>query len=196
MGCRQLLARSVDTQGKPTSTPRAHTHRLSLSSGVSLGVPRDRRLCSKEVTARRKDKRKEQEGLPQEVSRLQQRRGGRGEDGETTQRTRDNRCRSPAPPPAGPPRQGPPPFRHRPLGPCGRKGSWELPPAASAWVWGCPSSRPGTLSLGPDGAQGSGQTATLPTECGEPPVSPLPPCPALVPHRLQEPIRTRPGLAP
>lgn len=33
----------------PTGT--AHTHRLSRSSCVSPGVPRDRRLCSKEVTA-------------------------------------------------------------------------------------------------------------------------------------------------
>jgi hypothetical protein len=39
-----------------TEIPQLHTHRLSRSSCVSLSVPRDRRLCSKEVTAREKRK--------------------------------------------------------------------------------------------------------------------------------------------
>lgn len=33
---------------------QTHTHRLSRSSCMSLGIPRDRRLCSKDVTVKRR----------------------------------------------------------------------------------------------------------------------------------------------
>ena len=41
-----------EAQGPLSTPPSTHTHRLSRSSCVSPGVPKDRRLCSKEATAR------------------------------------------------------------------------------------------------------------------------------------------------
>lgn len=115
----------------PRACTRSHTHRLSLSSCVSFGVPRAWRLCSKEVTAKRKGQASGAEGpppadpqTPGHIPHPQQRQGKKPKDmgaeaKETTvtvsSQGQDSCGHSPAPAPhrpAMPPAERP---RHSPL---------------------------------------------------------------------------------
>ena len=102
-----------------------HTHRLSRSSCVSLGVPRDWRLCSKKVTAERRGQASGAAGLHHAVPTLQ--------DAPSLPPRRDAGAEAP--------QQGPraalsPAAQRRGPGPSGAQGPWGAAPLGLALALG------------------------------------------------------------